>query len=211
MNKIIIVGAGGFGREVACWMEHMFKAGMEGVFGGFLDDTKPAAPTLDADYPYPLLGRVDDYVPQENDRFVIAIGRPADKLRVAHALKARGARFVNLIHPTATVARTARLGEGIVLFPYTIVSANAVVGDFVALNSYSAVGHDATVGAGSTISAYVDLTGYVSLGDAVFVGTHAAVLPKVRVSAGATIGAGAIVMRNVAEGATVYALPARKL
>ena len=211
MNKIIIVGAGGFGREVACWMEHMFKADLAGTLRGFLDDTKPAAPMLSADYPYPLLGRIDAYVPQADDRFVMAIGSPADKLRIARSLQARGAQFVNLIHPTATLARTAELGTGVILFPYTIVSANAVVGDFVALNSYSAVGHDAEVGVGSTLSAYVDVTGYAHLGEAVFVGSHAVILPEVHVGKDATIGAGAVVVRNVAAATTVYAMPARKL
>lgn len=210
MKNIIIVGAGRFARELICWLEDALDPAGARI-KGLLDDTLPAAPALDADYAYPLLGSVRDYQPADGDELVLAIGAPQDKLRVARELEQRGARFFTLVHPSAIVARTARIGHGVVICPFALVSAGAVLDDFVTVNTYASVGHDATVGAGTSISSHVDLTGAVRIGSAVMIGSSASVLPRVQVGERATIGAGAIVMRRVAAGSTVYAAPAKTL
>lgn len=210
MKNVVIVGGGGFGRELACWLEQTLEHDAMRI-AGFLDDGFAVGAPVHVAYRYPVLGAIADYVIGEHDLFVLAIGAPAAKLRIAAELEARGAVFMSVIHPSALLARTAVLGKGVVMCPFSLVSADAEIGNFVALNAYTSIGHDAVVGAGCTLSAHVDITGSVVLGQGVFAGTHAAVLPKVKVGAGATIGAGAIVARNVAAGTTVYAMPAKKL
>jgi sugar O-acyltransferase (sialic acid O-acetyltransferase NeuD family) len=210
MNNLIIVGAGRFAREVLCWLEDSLDPATQRI-AGLLDDTLAPAATLDADYPYPLLGAIGDYQPAAGDALVLAIGAPQAKLRIAQELAARGARFHSLVHPSAIVARTAKLGRGAVVCPFALVSAGSRVGDFVTINSYASVGHDAVLGAGCTLSSHVDITGAAQLGAAVMVGSGASVLPRVKVGANATVGAGAVVMRRVADGATVYAAPAKTL
>lgn len=203
-GRLILVGAGAFGRELINWAEDCGTP-----FAAFLDSSAAA---LDGfDYRLDYLGPIDEFIPQEHDRLVIAVGEPAAKRRLVEILKTRGARFAQLVHPSAVVARTASLGEGVVLCPHTVISADARVGDFAAVNALSGVGHDVQLGAYSTLSAHVDLTGWVIVGEAVFFGTGARVLPKVTIGAGARIGAGATVFRSVPEGATMYTAPARKL
>jgi sugar O-acyltransferase (sialic acid O-acetyltransferase NeuD family) len=210
MKRIIIVGAGGFGRELTCWIEQALDSS-QAFLGGFIDDTIAAGDKLSEEYPYPVLGRIADYVPQAEDVLIVAIGNPSDKISVAESLRQRGAQFYNLIHPTAVIARTAKIGQGLIMCPYSMLSASSVIEDFVTLNSYTSIGHDAVVGEGTTMSSHVDITGYVKVGRKVFVGSNASILPKVVVGDGATIGAGSVVVRRVAEGSTVYAMPARKL
>ena len=210
MKNVVIVGGGGFGRELACWLEQTIDGSAMRI-AGFLDDGFAVGAAVHPAYPYAVLGSIADYVVGEHDLFVLAIGRPAVKLRIALDLEARGAVFLNLIHPRALLASTAVLGKGVVICPFSMVSADAILGDFVSLNAYTSVGHDVVIGAGCTLSAHVDVTGSVVLGEGVFVGSNSAILPKVRVGDGATIGAGAMVARNVAAGSTVYALPAKKL
>jgi len=210
MKNLIIVGAGRFAREVLCWLEDSLDPASARI-AGLLDDTLAPAPVLDDDYPYPLLGTIDNYQPVPDDALVLAIGAPAARLAIGRALAARGAQFHTLIHPSAIVARTATLGQGAVICPFALVSAGSRVGDFVTINSYASVGHDAVLGDGCTLSSHVDITGAVQLGVAVMVGSGASVLPRVKVGANATVGAGAVVMRRVAEGATVYAAPAKTL
>jgi sugar O-acyltransferase (sialic acid O-acetyltransferase NeuD family) len=116
-----------------------------------------------------------------------------------------------LIHPSAVVARTAILGEGVVVCPHAFVSADAVVGDLCAINGSSSIGHDVKLGSFATLSAHVDLTGWVNVDECVFFGSGARVLPKVQIGRGARIGAGAIVMRSVPADAVVYAPPSKRL
>lgn len=210
MKNIIIVGAGRFARELLCWLEDSLDPASERI-AGLLDDTLAPAPMLEDEYRYPLLGAIAAYSLGPDDVFVLAVGAPAARLAIAEGLAARGARFHTLIHPSAIVARTARLGRGAVVCPFALVSAGSRVGDFVTINSYASVGHDAVLGNGCTLSPHVDLTGAVQLGVAVMVGSGASVLPRVQVGDGATVGAGAVVMRRVAAGATVYAPPAKTL
>lgn len=202
--RFILVGAGAFGRELINWAEDCGTP-----FAGFLDSSAAA---LDGfDYRLDHLGTIEDFQPGPDDRLVMAVGDPAAKRGLAALLKEKGARFAQLVHPSAVVARTARLGEGVVVCPHAMVSADARVGDFAAVNALSAVGHDVQLGAYSTLSAQVDLTGWVQVGEACFFGSGARVLPKVKIGAGARIGAGATVLRNVPEGATMYTAPAKKL
>lgn len=210
MKRIIVVGAGAFGRELVCWLENVITTGVERI-AGFVDDNTEVTSILNSKYPYPVLGKISDYIPARDDVFVIAIGRPEAKLSIAKALEARGADFFNLIHPTAVVARTAQIGRGVIMCPFALASADSCVADFVTINAYSSIGHDVFVGEGSTLSAHVDITGGARLGSGVFVGTNASVLPGVEIGASATIGAGAVVVRRVPNGATVYAQPAKKL
>lgn len=206
--RVILVGGGAFGRELISWAEHGALEGGAQITA-FLDDRADAL----ADFGYGLthLGSIDDFQPHDGDLLVMAVGDPAHKRRIAQLLKGRGAHFARLVHPSAVVARTARLGEGVVLCPQAVVSANACIGDFVAINSFSGVGHDVALGAYSTLSAQVDLTGWVTVGEGCFFGSGARVAPKVAIGAGARIGAGSTVLRKVPDGAVMYTPPARKL
>jgi len=207
-ERTILVGAGAFARELIEWsLDGALEDGR--AFTAFLDSSGAA---LDGfGYRLDYLGVIDDFLPREGDRLVMAIGDPAAKMRISSLLRARGARFARLVHPSAVVARSAVLGEGVVVCPQAVVSSHARVGDFVAINAQSAVGHDVVLGACSTLSCHVDLTGAVQVGEGCFFGSGARVLPKVAIGAGARIGAGATVMRNVAADAVMYTLPAKKL
>ena len=208
-TQYVIVGGGGFGREIACWAMDVASSVGAGRVVGFLDDQATDASRFPEHLPY--LGTIADYSPRESHQLLLTIGSTSAKRDIVATLKGRGARFASLRHPTAVVAVTARLEEGVILCPYAVVSANAVLGEFVAVNIHSSIGHDVNVGAYSTISAHVDLTGGVTLGQAVSVGSGARVLPGRHVGEGATVGAGAIVMRNVPVHATVYSAAAKQL
>jgi sugar O-acyltransferase (sialic acid O-acetyltransferase NeuD family) len=208
-NRLILVGAGAFARELLNWSEHITSATGQPGISAFLDASPAALDNFD--YQPEYAGSIDDYKPRAGDKLVMAIGDPIAKRRVAQQLLARGGQFAQLIHPTAVVARTARLGAGVVLCPFAVISADATVGDLVAVNTMSSVGHDVSIGAYSTLSGHVDLTGGVQVGEACFFGSGARVVPKVSVGAEARVGAGATVLRKVAAGAVMYTTPAKKL
>lgn len=208
-GRTIIVSAGGFGRELVSWADDCHHAGLLPPVAGFIDDRADAIKGFDC--MVGLLGSICDYQPATGDRLVMALGTPAIKQKVHELLATRGCMFASLIHPRAVVAGTARLGEGAIICPLSLVSANATLGRFVSVNALSSVGHDVSVGDYSTLSAHVDLTGGVTLQPGVMIGTGAKLLPRVKVGAGATIGAGSIVYRNVPAGRSVFAAPAKLL
>lgn len=206
-NRLVIVGAGAFGRELMCWADAAVGATWDRV--AWVDDNPQALAGFD--YPWPHIGSLATFRPQSDDLCVVAAGEPATKRALVATLRSNGARFATLVHPTAVIARTARIGEGSIFCPLSFASADARVGDFVTVNGLSSVGHDVVLGDFSTLSAHVDLTGGVTVGEDAFFGTGAKVVPGVRIGRQARIGAGTTIMRTVPEGATMFALPAKKL
>lgn len=209
MKRVLIVGAGGFGREVYYWMLQHPDAGRAWQMGGFIDDNPLA---LDGfDFPAIIVGTVKDYVPQPDDLLVCGIGRAKPKRPVCERLKAKGANFMTFVHPSALIGGKVELGEGVFICPGVILSCCIKIGDFVMLNLGTTVGHDAEIGAYSSLSAHCDVTGYCKVGESVFMGSRASLIPSSRVGDEATIGAGAVVIRPVKPGTTVVGNPAREL
>lgn len=207
MKRLLIVGAGGFGREVLCWARDVEPTQSEWIVSGFLD-ANPAA--LDGfNVPLEIFGDPATFTLSENDRCVCAIGDPAIKQRVVTGLLSRGAQFSSLIHPSVIVGANCSIGIGCVLCPRVVVTTHVGLGRFVTLNVAATIGHDVRIGDWCTLNGHTDITGKVCLGEAVFAGSHACVLPGLRVDDCVVIGAGAVVTRNVKAGATMFGVPAR--
>jgi sugar O-acyltransferase (sialic acid O-acetyltransferase NeuD family) len=205
MKHLVIIGAGGLGREMLAWTRQSADGAWE--VKGFLDDNLHALDGFGKDVP--VLGRVSDYVPRKNDVFACAMGNVEFKRRCVEQILARGGTFVPIIHPTVVRGENVVLGESVILCPYVVLTSDVRLGDFVTINMHSTVGHDVVIGRWTQLHCHVDITGGVTLGQSVTVGSHASILPGVKAGNGATIGAGAVVMRDVPPGATVFGVPAR--
>jgi sugar O-acyltransferase (sialic acid O-acetyltransferase NeuD family) len=207
-KRLILVGGGAFARELINWVDHLEGDESEWLISGYLGLDPNSLKEFD--YQIPYLGEVDGFAPKFGDSYLMAIGDPSNKKKAYESLKKKGAHFTQMIHPSAVVAGSAKLGEGVVVCPQAFVSADSVVGPMVAINGCSSIGHDAEIGAFATLSSHVDITGWVKVDERVFFGSGARVLPKVKIGAGSIIGAGAIVMRSVPDNAVMYANPAKK-
>lgn len=209
-ERIILVGGGGFARELLYFAHDCHKAGMLPVVHGFIEDGS-GEELAKLGYDLPWLGTTTDFTPAPGDLLLLGIGGPEAKRRVVARLKEKGCRFTRLIHPTAVASGRIGMGEGVVLCPFTGGGTDTTIGDFVAINSYTGLGHDARIGDFTTLSSHVDIMGGVQVGSDVLVGSSASILPKVKIGAGARIGAGATVYRSVPAAATVYQPPAKLL
>lgn len=207
MNQLIIVGAGGFGREVAHWATQNPGNGLEFNIRGFLDDNLDALKSF-KNYP-PVLGTIADYIPEANDLFVCGIGLPHLKASAIPSLIAKGARFMNLIHPTVVFGGNIKLGSGVVIAPHVTISADATISDFATLDSNSVIGHDVKLGHYCHIGNLCSITGGVDIGVQAFIGVHSVILPKIKIGKSGIVGAGSVVTKNVANHITVYGNPAK--
>jgi sugar O-acyltransferase (sialic acid O-acetyltransferase NeuD family) len=209
-DRGIIVGGGAFSREVLNWVWDREQKLGASEFSFFLD-TNPNSFDNYQDFGLKFAGNPDDFVPQDGDVFLIAVGDPVAKDRIVSRLDKLGAKFASVIHPSAAIARTATVGRGVTIGPHAYLATNAVIGDFACINSLTGIGHDVTLGRSCTISSQADLTGGVSLGDRVFIGSGARILPNVRIEHDAKVGAGSIVVRDIKAGGSVFSQPARKI
>lgn len=207
MNRLLVVGAGGLGREVVSWSLQIPSTMRDWELGGVLDLVKE--PWDVYGLPAQIIGCPDTYEFAATDRAVVAVGDPSLRLRIAESLTNRGVRFANVIHPSVTMGFDVRWGTGCMFFPNAIVSTNVTIGNHVLLNSQSMVGHDAKVGDGCTLCGHAEINGHVTLGKACFLGSHASVLPNAHVGDRCVIGAGSVAMRSVEEGTTLFGVPGR--
>ena len=205
MEKVLIVGAGGFGRELLAWCRQHPEHGRKWTVVGFLDDTTT---TLAGDVG--VVGRIVDYVPQ-GEKIFLGLGMPAAKRKVVELLRRKGAIFDGFTHPSATVGERISLGIGTIVCPGAVLTSDANLGEFVTVNVCASVGHDAVIGDYSTLSGHCDVTGYAQVGDGVFMGSHAVITPKCKVGDDAVIGAGAVVFTTVRSGTTIVGNPGRQL
>ena len=208
-SRIVLVGGGAFAREVLCWIEQARAVHSLPAQLGYLD--REATLAANDRYQIDYLGDIADFIPGPHDHLVMAVGDPQGKRQTAEVLSSRGGTFLTIVHPSAVIASTARIGQGCVICPLSLVSADANIADLVSINTMSSVGHDVQVGRYTTLSSHVDLMGNVVVEDSVFLGSGSRVLPKVKVKTGAKVGAGSVVGRTVKEGATVYTPLARRL
>jgi sugar O-acyltransferase (sialic acid O-acetyltransferase NeuD family) len=205
MKRLLIVGAGGFGRELMSYAREVSERDGFTV-GGFLDPDPKALDGFDCDAR--ILGDEREWAVEADDRFLIAVGDPEQRARIHDALVRRSAQFHTLIHPMAWKAPTARLGPGTIMAPFSSVTADAVVGMNVLLNISVCIGHNATVGDHSVISPLTIVTGACTIGDKAFIASSCVIAPKRVLGKRSTISAGAVVFRNVPENALARGNPA---
>jgi len=210
LKKLIIVGAGGFGREILSWLKDVHVPGRPWELAGFLDDNPEALSKYN--YKIPILGPIMEYQPQENDLFVMGIASPTQvKLNIAANLMAKGAEFISLIHPTVVYGNNVTFGKGCVICRNTVLTCDIIIGDFVSINIFSVIGHDAIIKEGCTLYSYSNINGFAKLGRGVEIGSHGCVLPGVKVGDFAKVGAGSLAVKSVKSNSTVIGVPAKKL
>lgn len=140
-------------------------------------------------------------------RAVIAVGSNAARARIAAALPA--VEWATVIHGNAVIAEGVVIGAGSVVFAGAVIQPDAVLGDHVIVNTASSIDHDCEIGDCVHLAPGVRLAGDVVVERGAFLGIGSAVIPGRRIGAEAIVGAGAVVVRDVAAGATVVGVPAR--
>ncbi len=209
MKNLLIIGARGWGREVYNMLPYCIGYGTEFVVKGFLDDNKDALDGMPG-YP-PVIDSVEHYEPQQDDVFTCALGDAHWKKHYAGIILDKGGKFINIIHKTASIARNTTLEYGCIICAHVGISCDIKVGSFVTMQAYTIVGHDAIVGNYCHLGTRAFMGGYSVLGDVTTIQTNSIILPHVKVGNGCMVGAGAVVIRKVKDGVTVYGNPAKVL
>lgn len=207
MKNLLIIGAGGCGREVLQWAKNVNEVGLRWHIKGFLDDNLNA---LDGKRcRMAVLSRIDEYEITPDDEFVCCIGNSEIRESVVERLRGKGAKFVTIAHPSAVISESCIIGNGTIIYPYALISDNAVIGNNCIINMYSSVAHDSVLGNYCTISAHCDVTGMCNLGDKVFMGSSSHIIPGVTIGNDVYIGAGSTVLSKVQDGLKMFGNPAR--
>lgn len=208
MSEIVIVGAGGLGREVAWLIEEINKNGGAWNILGFVDDDETLHGRVINDYS--VLGGLD-WLRSQRLNVVMAIGNPLARKMVIESLADSHNIYPVLVHPSAVVSPRARLNMGVVVCAGNIVSVDTVLGQHAFVNPACTIGHDAVLGECCVLMPGANISGHVRLEQCVSVGTGAAIIQGVTVGARTIIGAGAVVVRDLPADCTAVGAPAKPI
>lgn len=205
-KRVVIVGAGGFGRGVHSWLMQSPRHREAQDIGDivFIDD---ATPNVQPEVP--VISTVSDYVPEDHDEVLVAVGMPQFRRKIVESLEGRDVQFHTFIDDRAILAENVHVGTGTVICPGTVISAHATVGSHVHINFNCSIGHDTVLGEFTTLSPMSNIMGETLVGSDVFVGGSAVVLPRIEIANETTIGAGSTVIQPVNSASTVVGNPAR--
>lgn len=203
MIDLVILGAGGFAREVA-WIVWRIN-NVQPVYRvlGFCDDA-PDKKAGDLDG-LPLLGPIEGL--RSRVAFFCAIGRNLARQAVTARALDLGHVPESIIDPSADIAPDVQIGPGSVVGLGSVVSVGARVGGGVIINHHVCVGHDVRIGDYAQLCPGVCVSGACEIGEGALLGTLAGTIPLKKVGAWATVGAGTCAMRDIPEGATVVRVP----
>lgn len=207
MKHLVIIGVGGFAREVHWHAQGSLGYGEEWDIKGFLDGDVKLDEKEYKKLPLPLLGDVDNYEVQPDDVFVCSIADCAARERLTGIMGQKGAEFINLIHRTALIAPTAKMGTGCILTPYCGMSPETAIGDHVIMNG-SGLGHDAAADDYCSFMGGVNVMGYAKIGQRVYLASKVQILPHAIVEDDAYVGVGSVVFKRVRHGQKVFGNPA---
>jgi len=196
MRNYVLVGAGGFGKELKAWCQIYAP---QRNFLGFIDDI-----SLDED----VLGSIDDHIPVDAD-YVIAMGEGSDRLSVAQRLIKNNVKIGSIISPHAMLVEEIVCGSGSIFLGACSISSNVSIGKLVLVQGFACVGHDVFLGDAVTLGSHVFLGGGCNIGEKTTIHPHACVLPNVKVGANVTVGAGSVVIKDVPDNVTIFGNPAK--
>lgn len=206
MKNIVIIGAGGFAREVAWLIEEINKKNEQWNILGFIDDnTENIGKSLNG---YKIIGNTD-YLNEMNKNIyaVIAIGNGKIRKKVVEKLKKR--KFGILIHPNVSISDSISIGEGSIICSGNILTVNINIGKHVIINLDCTIGHDAVIENFSTFLPGTNLSGETIVEECSTLGTGSTVIQGVKIGKNVMVGAGAVVIRDISDDSTAVGNPAR--
>ncbi|HSV88017.1 MAG TPA: NeuD/PglB/VioB family sugar acetyltransferase [Bacteroidales bacterium] len=209
-QDIILVGSGGHAKVVVDIMDEMGSFNIVGITSKELN---PGSVFQG----YPVLG--NDSVLSEYQRrgikyVAMGIGGYRDnsqRKNVFEFIKALGLSFINIIHPSAIVSKTVKLGEGVVIFPGAVLNTDVFVGNNTIIATGSTIDHETEIGNHVLVSAGVTVGAYSKIEDNVLIALGAKIISGVYIKANALVAAGAVVVKDVEKSERVFGIPAKPL
>lgn len=205
-SQVVIIGAGGFAREVLDVYDACNAAGQGPyeVLGFVTDHPDPDAIVNDL----PVLGPIEWLEGRSEVVAVCAIGDPATRRSVVRRTVGLGVTFDTIIHPDAKRTRWVEIGAGVVITAGCILTNQIRIGDHVHLNLDSTVGHDVVIEDYVTIAPGVHISGNVMIEAGCNIGTGAVIIQQRRIGTGSIVGAGAVVTSDIPPDSVAVGVPA---
>lgn len=204
MKNIIIVGAGGLGRELEFYLTN--NPQNDFVIKGYLDDNSNALSSYPSNYS--ILDQISNYKFSEEDYVLLAFGDSFIRSKIKNYLQKKRVSFLDYFHSSSIISEFFKYQSPCIICPTTIISTNVNFGENVLINSGCIIGHDVVFGDNVSLMANINIGGNCSIGNNVYIGTSATIIPGITIGDNIKIGAGSVVIRNLKKPGTYFGNPA---
>ena len=207
-SKVLVVGSSGHASALVDAIELTGRC----EIAGYVDDTLPPGTVRRG---YRTLGSLKDVAricaEQLISDVVVAVGDNWWRRKVYSDLieKCPSVRFPPIKHPTAIVARSAKIGKGAAILADSHVGPGSQVGDFCIVNTQSSIDHDCIMHEFSSIAPGVATGGLVKIGECSAIGVGASISDRISIGRHTVVGTGAVVVRDIPDLVVAYGNPAR--
>lgn len=209
MEKIAIIGGGGFCREVKCLIDDINRKTPLFDLIGFYDDSDNIKSTNGIKY----LGSIEtlNHV-KDSLNVAVAIADPRTKKNILLKLNNSNLKFPNLFHPSVIKSNDdVFFGQGNIICAGNILTCNITVKDFVIVNLSCTVGHDTIIENYCSLMPNVNVSGEVILREMCYIGTGSTIINRVTVGKETVVGAGAVVAKSLPDFCTAVGIPAKPI
>lgn len=204
MEKIILLGAGGYAEQLKWVVDRMNNKEIIGFVDETIEEDKymlglPVKKTLEE-------FNIEDR--SEEVKILCAVGNIALRKKWFDKYKNRYV-FTSVIDPTALVSSSALIGNNVIILGQTVLSSSCRISDSTNINWFCLITHHTSVGEFTNISSGVRLTGHASIGSYCDIGTNATIIPYKKVGNSSIIGAGAVVIADIPDNSLALGIPAK--
>ena len=210
MEDLIIIGAGGLGREVEWMINRINSVGERKQWNllGYADDTMEINTKVGKSKVCCNIQELENIDKKIN--VVIAIGNSQARKNIYEELKKNSnIKYPNIIDPNAILG-DVELGIGNIICAGVIATVNIKLGNFILINLSCTIGHDDILGNFTTINPSVNISGNVETGECIEIGTGTQIIQKKKICSNVIIGAGAVIVKDIVEEGTYIGVPAQK-
>ena len=207
MKNIVIIGAGGVGREVSLIIQQINELEQTWNLLGFIDDnTDNWGKVING---YSVIGGIDSLEFLSNDTYiVIAIANYKVKKNIVNKINNKF-KFATIVHPKVWIHDYMTVGEGTIIYEGAILTANIEIGNHVIISPKCGVGHDSIIKDYVSLLWNVNISGNDLIEEGVMMGSGSTVIQGKKIGKGSIIGAGAVVVNDIESFSTAVGVPAK--
>ena len=207
MKNLAIIGSGDLGRQIAY---HAINDKHYNVVG-FFDDFAEKGSLIDG---IKILGNLSEI--QENfddavfDEIIIGIGYKHLQFRETLFIQLQNkVEFAKIIHSSCYVDPSCKIGEGVCMFPGTVLDQNVTIEDNVLINIDCTIAHDSKIKTNTFLSPRVAIAGFVTIGKRCNIGINSTIIDNIVIENDIQTGGGTVVINDLKKSGLYVGNPSR--